>query len=124
MPPAARNPVPRESDEVHLVADSDETGSDISEETVELKEEDCFEELGFCFSSFKKWSILSIIFLVQVSMNFNASLYANAVSGISKEFKVGEQMARCGAMIFLVAYAFGRKLQYSIKLVDLIIHRL
>ena len=113
MPSTAHNRVPREGDEAHLVVDSevtsksDETGSDSSEETVELTEEDCYEELGFCFSSFKKWRILSIIFLVQVSMNFNASLYANAVSGISKEFKVGEQAARCGAMIFLIAYAFG-----------------
>jgi hypothetical protein len=80
---------------------------------VQITEEECYEELGFSYSSTKKWTILSIIFLVQVSMNFNASLYSNAVSGISKEFHVSEQAARCGAMIFLVAYAFGMlKLPY------------
>jgi MFS family permease len=51
--------------------------------------------------------ILSVIFLVQVSMNFNTSLYSNAIDGISAEFNVSTQAARCGAMIFLVLYAFG-----------------
>ena len=54
--------------------------------------------------------ILTVIFLVQVSMNFNTSLYSNAIPGISKEFGVSEQVARCGAMIFLILYAFGCEL--------------
>ncbi len=77
---------------------------------IEITEEDCYDELGFCFPSWKKWTILSIIFIVQVSMNFNTSLYSNAIKGISKEFNVSEQGARCGAMIFLVLYAFGCEL--------------
>ncbi|KND87978.1 hypothetical protein TOPH_07346 [Tolypocladium ophioglossoides CBS 100239] len=43
-------------------------------------------------------------------MNFNTSLYSNAIPGISQEFGVSEQAARCGAMIFLVLYAFGCEL--------------
>jgi MFS family permease len=43
-------------------------------------------------------------------MNFNTSLYSNALTGISEEFNVSAQAARCGAMIFLVAYAFGCEL--------------
>jgi predicted MFS family arabinose efflux permease len=43
-------------------------------------------------------------------MNFNTSLYSNALSGISEEFGVSMQAARCGAMIFLVLYAFGCEL--------------
>jgi MFS family permease len=54
--------------------------------------------------------ILTVIFFVQVSMNFNTSLYSNAIPGISEEFGVSEQAARCGAMIFLVLYAFGCEL--------------
>lgn len=77
---------------------------------IELTEEDCYDELGFCFTPLKKWGILSVIFLVQVSMNFNTSLYSNALDGISKEFNVSTQAARCGAMIFLVLYAFGCEL--------------
>jgi len=76
----------------------------------ELGEDDCYEELGFCFSNKKKWYIVTIIFWVQVSMNFNTSLYSNAIGGISEEFGVSAQGARCGAMIFLVTYAFGCEL--------------
>lgn len=76
----------------------------------EITEDDCYDELGFGFPTWKKWTILSIIFAVQVSMNFNTSLYSNAVKGISKEFGVSAQGARCGAMIFLVLYAFGCEL--------------
>ncbi|EAA58661.1 hypothetical protein AN6277.2 [Aspergillus nidulans FGSC A4] len=52
----------------------------------------------------------AVIFLVQTSMNFNTSLYSNALVGISEEFGVSMQAARCGAMIFLVLYAFGCEL--------------
>ncbi|KAI4152120.1 MAG: hypothetical protein LQ340_003094 [Diploschistes diacapsis] len=72
-----------------------------------LQMEDCYEELGFGFSSRKKWTILTVIFIVQVSMNFNTSLYSNALGGIASTYGVSEQAARCGAMIFLVLYAFG-----------------
>jgi MFS family permease len=77
---------------------------------IEITEEDCYDELGFSFPEWKKWMILSVIFMVQVSMNFNTSLYSNAVPGISEEFGVSQQAARCGAMIFLVLYAFGCEL--------------
>ncbi|KAL8911527.1 MAG: hypothetical protein Q9171_003335 [Xanthocarpia ochracea] len=87
-----------------------EKGSFSPDERIELTEEDCYEELGFCFTTAKKWTILSVIFLVQVSMNFNTSLYSNAVPGIAEEFHVSKQGARCGAMIFLVTYAFGCEL--------------
>lgn len=73
----------------------------------EITEEDCYDELGFSFPTWKKWYILTVIFWVQVSMNFNTSLYSNAIGGISEEFSVSEQAGRCGAMIFLVLYAFG-----------------
>ncbi|KAH7038333.1 major facilitator superfamily domain-containing protein [Microdochium trichocladiopsis] len=76
----------------------------------EITEEECEDELGFAFPSWKKWYILTIIFLVQTSMNFNTSLYSNGIGGISKEFNVSEQAARAGAAIFLVAYGFGCEL--------------
>lgn len=77
---------------------------------IEITEEDCYDELGYSWPELKKWTVLSVIFLVQVSMNFNTSLYSNALGGISKEYGVSEQGARCGAMIFLVLYAFGCEL--------------
>lgn len=77
---------------------------------VELLESDCYDKLGFSYSSYKKWTILSVIFAVQCSMNFNASVYANNISLLSDQFHVSKQAARTGQMIFLVAYAFGSEL--------------
>ena len=34
-----------------------------------LDEADCYDELCFGFSSAKKWYILTVIFMVQISMN-------------------------------------------------------
>jgi len=81
-----------------------------SNDKYEITEDDCYDELGFSFPTWKKWYILSVIFIVQVSMNFNTSLYSNAIGGISEEFNVSAQAARCGAMVFLVTYAFGCEL--------------
>lgn len=86
------------------------TASARSDGKIILLEEDVYDQLGYGFPTWKKWTILTIIFLVQVSMNFNTSLYSNALGGISEEFHVSEQAARCGAMIFLVLYAFGCEL--------------
>ena len=85
----------------------------------EITEEDCYEELGFCFPNWKKWTILSIVFTVQVSMNFNTSLYSNAIGGISEEFHVSAQAGRLGAAIFLITYAFGCEL-WAVRLPHMI----
>lgn len=76
----------------------------------ELQEEECYDKLGFSYPFWKKWSILSVVFLVQLSMNYNSSVYASSVDGIMEKYNVGEPAARCGQMIFLVAYAFGCEL--------------
>ncbi|KAK2749124.1 hypothetical protein FQN55_003826 [Onygenales sp. PD_40] len=77
---------------------------------VELLEADGYAILGFSYPTWKKWAILSITFFVQLSMNFNASIYANAIHSLSHEFSISEQAARVGQMIFLIAYAFGSEL--------------
>lgn len=76
----------------------------------ELTEDDCYDKLGFCFPWWKKWTILSVIFVVQMSMNFNTGVYSNAVTGLTEEFHISEQAARVGQCVFLVAYAFGCEL--------------
>lgn len=81
-----------------------------SVEKREITEEECEAELGFAYPTWKKWWILTVIFLVQTSMNFNTSLYSNGLSGISEEFGVSMQAARAGAAVFLILYAFGCEL--------------
>ncbi|KAI1860131.1 hypothetical protein JX265_010055 [Neoarthrinium moseri] len=76
----------------------------------EIREEECEDQLGFAFPETYKWWILTVIFLVQTSMNFNTSLYSNGLGGISEHFGVSEQAARAGAAIFLITYAFGCEL--------------
>ncbi|KAJ5923868.1 hypothetical protein N7466_008055 [Penicillium verhagenii] len=96
-------PINEKSDEHHQLEDAPDG-------RIELTEDMCYDQLGYSFSENRKWLIISVIFLVQVSMNFNTSLYSNGLSGISEEFGVSMQAARCGAMIFLVLYAFGCEL--------------
>jgi len=75
-----------------------------------LTEEDAYDCLGFCFPTWKKWCILTCIFAVQISMNFNAAIYANAVPGMTADFGITNTRAKLGQMVFLVAYAFGCEL--------------
>ena len=108
--PQAQAPIQSEDSSETRAENGEEEPKPDEDERIEISEEDCYSELGFSFPTWKKWTILSIIFLVQVSMNFNTSLYSNAVKGISKDFNVSAQAARCGAMIFLILYAFGCEL--------------
>ncbi|KAJ2973755.1 hypothetical protein NUW58_g8858 [Xylaria curta] len=62
------------------------------------------------FPTWRKWVILTVIFLVQTSMNFNTSLYANGQAGIAKAFGVSHQTTVSGAAVFLITYAFGCEL--------------
>ncbi len=75
-----------------------------------LSEENSPGITGFVFSTRKKWTILSVIYIVQISMNFNASVYNNAVPGMMAEFGISESTALIGQWIFLIAYAFGSEL--------------
>ena len=80
------------------------------EDKQELKEGDAYDKLGYSFPTWKKWMILSVMFYIQISMNLNASLYANGVKAISKKFGISEQAARVPQLTFLCAYAFGCEL--------------
>ncbi|KAK4554671.1 hypothetical protein LTR86_008173 [Recurvomyces mirabilis] len=75
-----------------------------------LTEDAAYGHLGFAFPEWKKWLILTSIFIVQISMNFNAAIYANSIPGMQKTFGIKASTARLGQFIFLVAYAFGCEL--------------
>ncbi|SAM83463.1 related to multidrug resistant protein [Ustilago bromivora] len=49
---------------------------------------------GYSYPTWKKWAILCVIFAVQVSMNFNTSVYPNAVVGVAEKYRVSEPAAR------------------------------
>ncbi|KAF2843121.1 MFS general substrate transporter [Patellaria atrata CBS 101060] len=77
---------------------------------IELTEADAWDKLGYSFPTWRKWQILGVVFLIQISMNLNASMYANGVAAISENFHTTKQVARIPQMMFLVAYAFGCEL--------------
>ncbi|KAK9898417.1 putative MFS multidrug transporter, partial [Cystobasidium minutum MCA 4210] len=77
---------------------------------VELREKDVYSQLGFSWAPSKKWSILTIIFLVQLSMNLNAGIYGSALEQFQDHFSVAPQVARLGQGLFLISYAFGCEL--------------
>jgi len=68
------------------------------------------EALASSLPVWRKWMILTVIFLVQTSMNLNTSLYVNGQEGMAKEFNVSEETTVSGAAIFLLTYAFGCEL--------------
>lgn len=77
---------------------------------VQIKEEDCYDKLAYSWSPVKKYAFLSVIAGIQISMNFNTSVYPNAVIPVAEEYHVSEQVARVGQMIYLVLYSFGCEL--------------
>lgn len=87
-----------------------EKQSERSDGERELKEGDCYEILGYSWPRWKKWTYLAAVAFVQVSMNFNTSVYPAAVKPLSKAFNISEQHARTGQMAYLVTYSIGCEL--------------
>lgn len=76
----------------------------------QLREKDCYKKLGYSFPWYKKWTILTVIFAVQMSMNFNTSVYPSQISQIAEHFGVSEPKAKVSQMMFMILYAFGCEL--------------
>lgn len=76
----------------------------------ELKETDCEELLAYNWPTWKKCMYLASIAGIQISMNFNTSVFPNAVTPLATAFNISEQEARTGQMIYLVLYSFGCEL--------------
>lgn len=53
---------------------------------------------------------LSSIAAIQISMNFNTSVFPNAVQPLATAFNISQQEARVGQMIYLLLYSFGCEL--------------
>lgn len=79
-------------------------GSAGGKKILTVEDEGAAKLLAHGFTKSKKWTILTVIFLVQISMNFNASVYANSVTGMMEEFDVPRSRAMLGQLLFLVTY--------------------
>lgn len=76
----------------------------------ELTEEECYDKLAYSWPRWKKWSFLAVVAGIQISMNFNTSVYPNAVAPLAEHFGISEQAARVGQCVYLVLYSFGCEL--------------
>lgn len=76
----------------------------------ELTEDEAYEILAYNWPTWKKWMYLSSVALIQIAMNYNTSVYPNAVTPLVEEFGISQQGARTGQMIYLVFYSFGCEL--------------
>ena len=81
-----------------------------SEGRRELKEWECWDKLAYSWPKWKKAMYLSSIAGIQISMNFNTSVYPSAVNPLVEHFGISDQQARVGQMIYLVMYSFGCEL--------------
>lgn len=102
---------PQSGTSAHMVEDMENVTPVPGQDSRKVLTEDmAYDKLGFSYSTTKKWTILTVIFIVQTSMNFNASIFANAIDGLSSSFNISSQAARVGQCVFLVTYAFGCEL--------------
>jgi MFS family permease len=76
----------------------------------QITKQECREAIASSWSPTRKWMILSVVFMIQISMNFNASVYSNAVPLLMNKYNISENMARYGQVAFLLAYGFGCEL--------------
>lgn len=95
---------------VDIADELEEKRSERSDGKRELKEKDCYQILGYSWPRWKKWTYLAAVAFVQVSMNFNTSVYPAAVKPLSEAFNISEQHARTGQMAYLVTYSIGCEL--------------
>jgi hypothetical protein len=56
-----------------------------------LQDSDAWDILGYSFPTWRKWQILCVVFLIQISINLNASIFSHAVEGISEKFHVSSK---------------------------------
>lgn len=76
----------------------------------ELKEWECWDKLAYSWPKWKKAMYLSAIAGIQISMNFNTSVFPSAVNPLVEHFGISDQQARVGQMIYLIMYSFGCEL--------------
>lgn len=80
----------------------------LSPSKIVLDEHTSRHATAYAWSTKKKWILLTVVAFCQVSMNFNAAVYSNAVEHINSA--LGISNARLDMTAFLVSYAVGCEL--------------
>ncbi|EYB21369.1 hypothetical protein FG05_04709 [Fusarium graminearum] len=62
---------------------------------------DAPEVLAYAWPTWKKWMYLAGVAGIQISMNYNTSVFPSAITPLTEAFNIGAQEARTGQMIYL-----------------------
>ncbi|KAI7785821.1 mfs multidrug [Diaporthe eres] len=75
-----------------------------------VTEAEAKEHTAYAYKTSLKCGVLAALWMVQIAMNMNGSLYANAQVSMADFFDVSVQKTTYGNMAFLISYAFGCEL--------------
>ncbi|EPQ30004.1 uncharacterized protein PFL1_02677 [Pseudozyma flocculosa PF-1] len=99
----------------------DDTANPSGKREIRMHDPAVYAKLGYSFPTWKKWWIITVIFWIQLSMNFNTGVYANGVKLFAEHFSISEQAARVGQLWAPWSEELGRKpiMQLSLLLVNI-----
>ena len=72
-----------------------------------ITEQEAWEYTAYNYKKHRKWSILVILWMIQIAMNMNGSLWASTGAGLASYYNVDIHKMPLGNMTFLISYAFG-----------------
>ncbi|KUI70194.1 hypothetical protein VM1G_06306 [Cytospora mali] len=72
-----------------------------------ITEQEAWEHTAHNYKRHRKRSILVILWMIQIAMNMNGSLWANTEAGLSSYYNFSIHKVSLGNMAFLISYAFG-----------------
>ncbi|ROV92498.1 hypothetical protein VSDG_06701 [Cytospora chrysosperma] len=72
-----------------------------------ITEREAWEHTAYNYTKPRKWCILLILWMIQITMNMNGSIWASTEDGLSSYYGVPIKKISFGNMTFLISYAFG-----------------
>jgi MFS family permease len=72
-----------------------------------ITEREAWEHTAYNYTKPRKWSILLILWMIQITMNMNGSIWASTEDSLSSYYGVPINKISFGNMTFLISYAFG-----------------
>lgn len=75
-----------------------------------VTEDEAQEYTAYKYKKHKKWGVLGILWMIQIAMNMNGSLWASTEAGLASHYNVDIHKMPLGNMTFLISYAFGCEL--------------
>lgn len=72
-----------------------------------ITENEAWEHTAYAYTPHRKWSILLVLWMIQIAMNMNGSIWANTEAGQASYYGMPINKVSLGNMTFLISYAFG-----------------